>query len=725
MTYFDEFGKKWADQGSIEPISDTQRAVGWDFLGSVPPISGQFNRVQQNTDEKINYLFNLINSFLLSRGVSLGPTTTNALRDTLNSILNAIASGAKAYGSLEELLAVENPTKDSFAWVLNDPDASKNGMYRFDGSEWIKADSSIEVIAQEIYNNIYQYIFENSPKQGLWPYVHSEVDANKKLMFGINAETGCVELALGKVWARPSLHDTLETFFTNSRGEVTHGFKYDGSMAFKLDMEVFGSPLGRPLLDDVFVYARVDKNRKVIYGEKWDGSTTGSGQTPEGAEANTWIGDKQEVIVFTKEQHVIEAAFENFGPRVETDKLTWIQKTPSGTYKRHRALPISLLPTSAGNITHVIGYGESLAAGTSTDGPILTIPLNPTKVFMLNAGVLALGREQNAGAQFDVISDDGIQYIIPAYSQIKESPVLSSAYEYAKLHPSETIAVSQHGYGGAVIAGLVRGNIAYSNLVHTASMLRGLATANGKTYKIAPIMFVQGTNDFATPLATYSAAMLQLWTELNEDLKKVTGQVDDIKIVVEQTLSGGGANDGSLAFAQIETWQANQEKFIMANPRYGWDYVDSAHLRNYSYVNLGGIQGIAGGSPSYLPLYPISAALSGATVTLTFSEGDLLLDTTTILPFEDGNYGFFWKDSTSSATITNVSLSGNQVTLTLSGAPTGADQQVRIADRMSVGGSNIAGTGKRCNLRSASALGNDSLGNPMYKRAAIYRINVT
>lgn len=94
MTFFNEFGKKWASEGSVEPISETQKKAGWDFLGSVPPISGQFNLVQQNTDEKINYLFNLINSFVISKGGTLNAVSTNALRDILNNLLidNAVMS---------------------------------------------------------------------------------------------------------------------------------------------------------------------------------------------------------------------------------------------------------------------------------------------------------------------------------------------------------------------------------------------------------------------------------------------------------------------------------------------------------------------------------------------------------------------------------------------------------------------------------------------------------
>ncbi len=138
MTFFNEFGKKWASEGSVEPISETQKKSGWDFLGSVPPISGQFNLVQQNTDEKINYLFNLINSFVISRGGTLNAVSTNALRDILNNLLMAVQGGHVGYATKDGMLLDTTQEERTIAEVLSDPVAENNGFYLWLSGEWVK-----------------------------------------------------------------------------------------------------------------------------------------------------------------------------------------------------------------------------------------------------------------------------------------------------------------------------------------------------------------------------------------------------------------------------------------------------------------------------------------------------------------------------------------------------------------------------------------------------------
>lgn len=138
MTFFNEFGKKWASEGSVEPISETQKKSGWDFLGSVPPISGQFNQVQQRTDEKINYLFNLINSFVISKGGTLTAVSTNMLRDILNNLLMAVQGGHVGYATKDGMLLDTTQAEKTIAEVLSDPVAENNGFYLWTSGEWVK-----------------------------------------------------------------------------------------------------------------------------------------------------------------------------------------------------------------------------------------------------------------------------------------------------------------------------------------------------------------------------------------------------------------------------------------------------------------------------------------------------------------------------------------------------------------------------------------------------------
>lgn len=155
MTFFNEFGKKWASEGSVEPISETQKKSGWDFLGSVPPISGQFNLVQQNTDEKINYLFNLINSLVISRGGSLTATSTNELRNIINQVLEVALAGHVGYVSKADMLADTTRPAKTIAEVLGDPIEANNGTYIYDGSTWVLQPDRLAIAKVNLQGTVY------------------------------------------------------------------------------------------------------------------------------------------------------------------------------------------------------------------------------------------------------------------------------------------------------------------------------------------------------------------------------------------------------------------------------------------------------------------------------------------------------------------------------------------------------------------------------------------
>lgn len=50
------FGLKWAENGTVDVIDDSQWKAGWAFIGATPPSVEQFNKVFQIFDEKMNYL---------------------------------------------------------------------------------------------------------------------------------------------------------------------------------------------------------------------------------------------------------------------------------------------------------------------------------------------------------------------------------------------------------------------------------------------------------------------------------------------------------------------------------------------------------------------------------------------------------------------------------------------------------------------------------------------
>ena len=105
------------------------------------------------------------------------------------------------------------------------------------------------------------------------------------------------------------------------------------------------------------------------------------------------------------------------------------------------------------------------------------------------------------------------------------------------------------------------------------------------------------------------------------------------------------------------------------------------------------------------PLRPLSIRRDGAVVTVKFKVPvpPLALDTTRIT--NPGNYGFTYGDGGNSATITNVEIaSADEVRITLSAAPTGANRLLRYAQNGVPGGTCPGPTrGARGNLRDSDA----------------------
>lgn len=138
MAFFDKFNKPWSSENPVQEVPDFQRAEGWDFLGPNPPLTGQFDAVQQETDQKVDYLFNLMNSFVQSQGGVLSQTSTNEFRDIMAEALSIVGSGHVGYTTLADMQADITQPDNTIGEVFGDPIPGNNGFYLFIGGSWVK-----------------------------------------------------------------------------------------------------------------------------------------------------------------------------------------------------------------------------------------------------------------------------------------------------------------------------------------------------------------------------------------------------------------------------------------------------------------------------------------------------------------------------------------------------------------------------------------------------------
>lgn len=79
------FTYKWAQDGTVEALEDTQWKAGWSFIGATPPSVEQFNKWGQIFDEKSNYLYSQLSTLYTLTGVTPAAATATSLRDALRA----------------------------------------------------------------------------------------------------------------------------------------------------------------------------------------------------------------------------------------------------------------------------------------------------------------------------------------------------------------------------------------------------------------------------------------------------------------------------------------------------------------------------------------------------------------------------------------------------------------------------------------------------------------
>lgn len=120
VNLLDAFTYKWAQLGTVEPLSDAQWKTGWAFIGPIPPSVEEFNKWGQIFDEKSNYLYSQLNTIYALTGVVPAAADANSLRDALRGtgLFTTAAAGTS------------NTAAATNAFVQ----ASKGGFARFTAS---------------------------------------------------------------------------------------------------------------------------------------------------------------------------------------------------------------------------------------------------------------------------------------------------------------------------------------------------------------------------------------------------------------------------------------------------------------------------------------------------------------------------------------------------------------------------------------------------------------
>ncbi|PKR90862.1 hypothetical protein CXZ10_05800 [Pleomorphomonas diazotrophica] len=218
----------------------------------------------------------------------------------------------------------------------------------------------------------------------------------------------------------------------------------------------------------------------------------------------------------------------------------------------------------------------------------------------------------------------------------------------------------------------------YTNFIDHVTRAKAIATAAGKTYVVAAISWMQGESDSSSMTkTTYKALLDQLINDMQNDVVAITGQATKPHVIVYQ--QGAGITTGPTRGPVLAMWELSRERpdVWMGTPLYFLEPAsDSAHLVNTSYHYVGRAEARVLKSIVVDKLKPrqvkvLGASLSGSVIRLRMDvpTPPHVIDETTLGAVLDR--GFKVVSDAGTATIADISASGTDLLLTLSGtAPT-------------------------------------------------------
>lgn len=322
------------------------------------------------------------------------------------------------------------------------------------------------------------------------------------------------------------------------------------------------------------------------------------------------------------------------------------------------------------SIVHYISYGQSLSLGNG-GLDVHTLPTVDDGFFdsiMFNAnGTATAGpRAQEGGgtvaqnhASFVPYEERPLTGTTPTGNL--ETPLGNSLRMIKRLLRDEDgvrstdfdyiLLGSAPGVSNTAIAGLSKGTGGYTNLINDVTYGLANSQAAGKSYCVDVVYWSQGERDIQlnTARLTYKNALLQLYTDLNTDIKAITGQSHDIKIVMYQcstyeqfTAGYAGAN---IALAQLDAAKANPN-IILATSIYALEHVaaTNVHLAAPGYAHLGAYYGYAAKraaieGQAWANLYPTRLTRQGTILEVEFPDTGYPIAASSTLFASQTNYG--------------------------------------------------------------------------------------
>lgn len=175
-----------------------------------------------------------------------------------------------------------------------------------------------------------------------------------------------------------------------------------------------------------------------------------------------------------------------------------------------------------------------------------------------------------------------------------------------------------------VVMGATSLGRAYAATLFEATVIARLAREQGLSYGVGAVVITHGEADAGN--ARYEDDLIQLRRDYEQDLRAITGQAENVLMLVSQQNSVP-ENSGSRSVATQAQWRVGVDhpgEFVCSGPKYQYAYAaDGVHLVTRGYQMLGEKYGqvyyerrVAG--RDFQPLQPLELSRNGRSVSVRF-----------------------------------------------------------------------------------------------------------
>ena len=270
------------------------------------------------------------------------------------------------------------------------------------------------------------------------------------------------------------------------------------------------------------------------------------------------------------------------------------------------------------------------------------------------------------------------------------------------------------GHGLTDIKGLMKPVGPYMKFIEEIDYAYQKAHELGWDFQIPAICWMQGESDIADyPNTDYKELFHQMYNDLNTDIKKITHQTNDIRIICYQSSAltkGDRFKNNNYSGTESKTPEIQMElvrddsMFWAMGPTYPYDFIREAlHIDAIGQKRIGDLAAksalaIIRNEPCFIGLVPLETKVDGNTVSIIFNvpTPPLCFDTVQVMKADHFGFNIIRQDNTD--IISDVVLKGDTVVITCQESPIGCKIRYGVNGEFRKGGRLH---GSRGNLRDS------------------------